>query len=39
MKRIRVIIIAVIVIAVILVSVHLVLHANWPEILRSIHGR
>jgi hypothetical protein len=39
MKRIRVIVIAVCIIAAILLSAHLVINTNWPEFLRSIHGR
>lgn len=39
MKRIRVAIIAVIVVAALMVTIHLTLSVNWPELLRSLHGR
>jgi hypothetical protein len=39
MKRIKIAIIAVVAIAAALLGAHLVVNTNWPELLRSIHGR
>lgn len=39
MKRMKIIVISVAVIAAILALTHVALNANWPEILRSLHGR
>ncbi len=39
MKTLRIIIIAIVVVAARLLGAHLVVSTNWPELLRSIHGR
>jgi hypothetical protein len=39
MKRIRTIVVAILVVAAVLLGLHLAANANWPELLRSIHGR
>jgi hypothetical protein len=39
MKRIRIVIVAVIVVVALMVTIHLTLSVNWPELLRSLHGR
>jgi hypothetical protein len=39
MKKLRIAIVAILALALILVSTHLVLSVNWPELLRSLHGR
>ncbi len=39
MKIFRIVIVAVVVIAAVLLAAHLVVSTNWPELLRSIHGR
>jgi hypothetical protein len=39
MKKLRVVIVAILALALILVSTHLALSVNWPELLRSLHGR
>jgi hypothetical protein len=38
MKRIRIVVIALVAVALILVGAHLAINANWPELLKSIHG-
>lgn len=38
MKRLKIVIIAVVALAASLGAMHLIVNANWPELLRSIHG-
>ncbi len=39
MKRCRTIVVAVAVVAAILLGLHLAANADWPELLKAIHGR
>jgi hypothetical protein len=39
MKKLRIIVIIVIAVAAVLCAMHLIVNTNWPELLRSIHGR
>jgi hypothetical protein len=39
MKRIRTVLIAIAVVAALMLTIHLTLSVNWPELLRSLHGR
>jgi uncharacterized membrane protein YbhN (UPF0104 family) len=39
MRRIRIVIIVIIVVAAALLAAHLLVSANWPDILRSLHGK
>jgi hypothetical protein len=39
MKKLRIVVIAIFAVAAIMLAAHLMVHANWPELLRIIHGR
>jgi hypothetical protein len=39
MKNLKTIVIIVIAVAAVLGATHLIVNTNWPEILRSMHGR
>jgi hypothetical protein len=39
MKKLKIIVIVVIAVAGILGATHLIVSTNWPELLRSMHGR
>jgi hypothetical protein len=39
MKKLRTVVLVAIAIAALLLALHLAANANWPELLRSIHGR
>jgi hypothetical protein len=39
MKRIRTVLIAIVVVVALMLTVHLTLSVDWPELLRSLHGR
>jgi hypothetical protein len=39
MKKLRIIVIIVIAVAGVLGATHLIVNTNWPELLRSMHGR
>ncbi len=39
MKRMRTVLIAVAAVAALMLTIHLTLSVNWPELLRTLHGR
>jgi hypothetical protein len=39
MKKLKIIVIAVIALAAVLGTIHLIVNTNWPELVRSMHGK
>lgn len=39
MKKLKVVVIIVVAVAAVLGATHLIVNTNWPELLRSMHGR
>ncbi len=39
MKRVKWIVIGVVALAAVLLSAHLIANTNWPELVKSLHGK